>query len=163
MIDLDNIPVNRLATLAELYDRDIQRDTRIVDFQSHETGYWPAQRAGFALLRRIDAARADLSTIPTYLHDLMVDEAFDNPAWFDAEFAISVACVDAAANQALAIAKAQGRDDQTVRDLAEGIACALVWNQLTDDQRLEMRWQPHDLDTDDLWFEHPEPQIDIAA
>jgi hypothetical protein len=167
MIDLDRIPVGRLAVLADLYDRDRDRDTSIVDFRPHERGYWPAQAAGFALLRRIDAAHADLSTIPTYLHDLLADEAFDNPSWFDAEFAIRVACVDAAAHQALSIALAQGRDDQTTRDLAEGLACAGIWNQITDDQRLEIRWQPNDLELaqeiDDIWFEHPDYPENVAA
>jgi len=142
MVDLAHVSIGRLTILGEIQDNDPKRDVRQVSKHTHEHGYWTAQAAGHALLRRLDALASELASVQCYVADDLTGEPYENPRFFDIETEMRLAAVSPAATHALSIAIAQDRHD-AIRTLREAVAIAAVWDSLTPEQRIETSAYPN--------------------
>jgi hypothetical protein len=141
MIDLNHVSIGRLTVLGEIQDGDPTRDVQQTSAQPHEPGYWTAQAAGHALLRRLDGLKSELAYIQCYVTDRLTGEPYENPRFFEVEMEARLCAVSPAATHALSIAMGQEREDGSIRMLCEGLAIASIWEALTPEQRRETSYR----------------------
>lgn len=163
MIDIATIDFERQFILSLMHEQDATQVCTVLDVAQHENGYWAAQAAGFALLAQLRDDKAAMSQMPLYVMDHRVDDVWENPAYFAAEQALKLACVSPAAGHALSIARAQNADQFIVQCLVDGVACSAIWNQISDEQRFEIRWQPVDLEIEEMLAGRTDQIMDVAA